>query len=263
VKQLMPLLALVSILGLSVLAQSGERTGSMGGTVTDSEGAVIENATVTVRNTETQFTQFLTTGKHGDFRVENLSAGNYTVDAWHRFFERSSQIDIVILPGQMKELRFKLDFCGVMHHLDPHQQNFTARIEVKAGSDYEKDLANKAEGLPCRPNANASSPLGEHPPRCANLATMKVYSDLVEKNKAGHLPEAGEGPVHAGAYFGATVEFDRATRRWKVKLRLEYSVTCGMLCGIFATYDRWVYFDLRGTVTKVDDDCGCNLEAIS
>lgn len=261
-KQLAPLLALVSVLGSGVLAQSREITGSISGIVADSEGATIKSASVMVRNTDTQFSQFLATGKVGDFRVENLPAGNYTVDAWHKFFERSSQTDIIITPGSAKKVSFHLDICG-MRHLDSHHQNWTTRIEVRAGSDFEKDLANKAQRLPCRPDANASSPLGGDTPRCANLPTMKFYSNLVEKNKAGHLPEAGEGPVVAGAYFGATVEFEQATKLWKVKLRLEYSVTCGMLCGIRATYDRWVFFDQGGAVTKVDDDCGCNLESIS
>lgn len=261
-KQLAQLLALVSVLGSGVLAQSRESTGSISGTVADSEGAAIKSASVMVRNTETQFSQFLTTGESGDFRVENLPAGNYTIDAWHKLFERSSRTDIVITPGSPKKVSFNLDLCG-MRHIDLRQQDFRTLAEVKAGSDFEKDLANKAQQLPCRPDADGSSPLGGGPPRCANLATMEFYSDQVEKNKAGHLPEAGEGPVLAGAYFGATVEFDHSTKLWKVKLRLEYSVTCGMLCGIRATYDRWVFFDQRGAVTKVDDDCGCNLEAIS
>jgi hypothetical protein len=215
-----------------------------------------------VRNTETQVSRFLTTGEFGDFRVKNLPVGNYTVDAWHRFFERSSQADIIVTPGSVKKVSFDLDLCG-MHHIDLHKRDFTVLNEIKAGGDFERDLANKAQQLPCRPNANGSSPFGGGSPRCANLATMNFYSDQVRENQAGHLPEAGEGPVLAGAYFGVTVEFDQATKLWRVKLRLEFSVTCGMLCGVHAIYDRWVLFDRSEAVTKVDDDCGCNLEATS
>jgi hypothetical protein len=156
----------------------------------------------------------------------------------------------------------KLDFCG-RRRLDRHQRNFTSQIEIEAGSDFEKELVNKAQVLPCRLDANGWLKLGGPSQRCANLATMKFFSGLVEKNKAGHLPEAGEGPVLSGAYFGAMAEPGQAPKQWIVKLRLEYNVGCGMLCGIDITYDRWVYFDESGAVTKVDDDCGCNSESIS
>jgi hypothetical protein len=223
---------------------------------------VIEGATVIVRNTETQLSQRVTTGKSGDFCAEDLPVGNYTVDAWHRFFERSSQTNIIVRPGSRERVSFNLDLCG-MRHIDLHKRNFTILNEFDASSDFERDLANKAQRLPCRPNANDSSLLGWGGARCANLATMTFYSDQVRKNQAGHLPEEGEGPVLAGAYFGVAVEFDQPTKLWAAKLRLEYSLSCGMLCGIGATYDRRVFFDQSGVVIKVDDDCGCNLETIS
>jgi hypothetical protein len=261
-KSLPVTMALVAVLASGIFAQTGDATGSIDGFVTDFSGAAIAGATVMILNREARISQTLTTGKSGDFLVENLPVGNYTVDAWTRYFERSSLTDIKVTGGAVKELRLKLDFCG-RRRRKRHQRNFTSQIEVKARSDFEKDLVHKAQGLPCRPDANGWLKLGGPSQRCANLATMKFFSGLVEKNKAGQLPEAGEGPVLSGAYFGATAEPDQATKRWIVKLRLEYSVDCGMLCGINIAYDRWVYFDESGAITKVDDDCGCNLEGIS
>jgi hypothetical protein len=261
-KLLAPLLALLSTLGLVGLSLSGEGAGRLSGIVTDSSGATIAGATVLLVNRETQFSETLTTGKGGNFLVESLPAGTYTVNAWHKYFERSSLPDIKVTSGEAKEVSVKLDFCGRLF-FDRHQRNFTSQIELNAGSDFEKELANKAQRLPCGTKAKGWLQMRGPSQRCANLATMKFFSGLVEENKAGHLPEAGEGPVLSGAYFGATVEPLQATKQWIVKLRLEYSLGCGMLCGINIAYDRWVYFDQSGTVTKVDDDCGCNLESIS
>ncbi len=198
----------------------------------------------------------------GSFSWRTSPDGVYTVDAWHKYFERASQPDIVITPGSAKHVNFNLDICG-MHHLDPRQKNFATRTEVRAGSEFERDLASKARLLPCRADQNASSPMARNPPRCANLSTMGYYAGLLEKNKAGYIPKNGEGPVLSGAYFGAIVEFDQASRLWRVKLRLEYNVACESLCGEGVVYDRWGFFDQSGTVTKVDDDCGCHTESVS
>lgn len=243
-------------------AYTMETTGTMGGEVADSEGAAIEGATVLVRNLDTQFSRTVLTGRHGQFSMENLPIGTYAVEAWSRAFERASNPGIVIADGTTKQASFKLSVCG-MRHLDLYKENFATRTKIRAYTDFEKGSANKAQGLPCRAYSNSPSLFVKDPPRCANQVTMKFFSDLVEKNRAGHLPESGEGPVHAGAYFGAIVEFDKATKQWVVKLRLEYSVACGMLCGVGTVYDRWVYFDQGGTVTSVDDDCGCTFETIS
>lgn len=243
-------------------AYTQETTGTISGEVADSEGAAIEGATVLVRNLDSQFSRTVLTGKHGQFSVENLPIGTYAVEAWSRVFERASNPGMVITDGPTKQVSFKLNVC-TMRHLDIYKENFATRTKIKADTDFERGLVNEAQGLPCRANAVLSSLIVKVPPRCANQITMKFFSDLVEKNRAAHLPESGEGPVHAGAYLGAIVEFDKATMQWVVKLRLEYSVVCGMLCGIGTVYGRWVYFDQGGTVTSVGDDCGCRIETTS
>ena len=71
----------------------------------------------------------------------------------------------------------KLDFCGRLF-FDRHQRNFTSQIELSnAGSDFEKELANKAQRLPLRHQSErlASNAMGHLQP-CANLATMKFFS---------------------------------------------------------------------------------------
>lgn len=92
---------------------------------------------------------------------------------------------------------------------------------------------------------------------------MVFFSGLVEENKAGRLLEDWERNALIGAYFGVTVEFDPALKLWKVKLRLEYTFVCGMLCGQGKIYDRWIFFDENGGISKVDEDCGCHAEWVS
>ena len=56
-------------------------TGSIAGRVTDPSGAIMPNATVTVRNTDLSTARIVTSGRDGAFRVTGLIPGSYTVDA--------------------------------------------------------------------------------------------------------------------------------------------------------------------------------------
>ena len=64
-------------------AQSTQSTGGIAGTLTDSQGASVPGATVTISNKETGFTVNLTTGPSGVFSVGNIAPGNYQIGRAH------------------------------------------------------------------------------------------------------------------------------------------------------------------------------------
>lgn len=64
------------------------------GTVTDTSGAVVSGATVTVTNQETNVSQKVTTGAAGFYRVSALPPGRYTVKAEFSGFKAQSITDI-------------------------------------------------------------------------------------------------------------------------------------------------------------------------
>ena len=74
------LLAL-SLFSLSLFstALAQEPTGSIEGTVTDPQGAIVQGATVTVRNTATSLTRTATTTDSGQYRISQLPPGTYDV----------------------------------------------------------------------------------------------------------------------------------------------------------------------------------------
>ncbi len=75
----MSLLALcLSLFTMSAFAQSST-TGSIEGTVTDPNGGLIQNATVTVSGTNLIRPQTATTNEEGRYQVLNLPPGRYTV----------------------------------------------------------------------------------------------------------------------------------------------------------------------------------------
>lgn len=88
-KQTLTLMLLIlSIAGYnSVSAQT--TSGRISGTVTDSNGAVISNATVTVSNPATNLNRNVTTDENGFFTVTNLPVGTYDVSAEMQNFKKS------------------------------------------------------------------------------------------------------------------------------------------------------------------------------
>ena len=71
------MMALVANLALPVLAQNP--TGAIRGTVTDPQGAIVPNATVTVTNKATGETRNINTGNDGIYAVENMLPGAYEI----------------------------------------------------------------------------------------------------------------------------------------------------------------------------------------
>jgi hypothetical protein len=69
----------ISFLVAAPLTQAQTATGTILGTVTDSSGAVIPNASVTIANKATGITRTLTTNAAGLFSAPALLAGDYEV----------------------------------------------------------------------------------------------------------------------------------------------------------------------------------------
>ena len=74
-------------------------TGSIQGSVADSTGAFIENATVTATNIATQVKRISTTSANGLYSFPNLGIGTYTVDVTAQGFEQYRQTNIVLEVG--------------------------------------------------------------------------------------------------------------------------------------------------------------------
>jgi len=77
-----------------VLAQT--TFGTILGTVTDSTGAVIPGAKVTVRNEGTNISQETVTDERGDYSVSHLNPGSYTVSVAQQGFKRFTKTSIVL-----------------------------------------------------------------------------------------------------------------------------------------------------------------------
>jgi len=109
-------LAFVIFLGLTVTAVSQNLTAVISGTVTDSTGALVPGASVTIVNPETGITTWHgTTNESGVYRAPALPVGRYNVVAEFQGFKRAeiagisltvdqrSTIDVTLEPGAVSE----------------------------------------------------------------------------------------------------------------------------------------------------------------
>ncbi len=102
---------LVFTLSALAFAQS-TTTGAIGLVVTDQQGAVVPNATVTVRNVETNKEDTATTDSEGRARVVNLQPGTYSVTINSSGFGAFTQDKVVVEVGSVTSLEAPLTVGG-------------------------------------------------------------------------------------------------------------------------------------------------------
>ncbi len=89
------------LLNVSVQSSAWAQTtsGTVSGTVYDSSGAAVQNAAITMKQTEQDFTQAATTDRQGHFALQQLPPGRYVLDISAPGFRSYSQQDIVLEAG--------------------------------------------------------------------------------------------------------------------------------------------------------------------
>ena len=98
-------LAALSLAAISVRAQS---TGGLRGTVTDSSGAVVPGATVTVRNRGTGISQTIKTDGAGNYQMAGLSPGQYDIGVSASGFAGAKSLGVVLQVGSTVTTNVKL-----------------------------------------------------------------------------------------------------------------------------------------------------------
>ena len=106
------LFSLISLfLGLAT-AYGQQTTGQINGTLTDSSGAVVPNATVTAKNKENGFTRSTKSSTAGAYTVTELPPGNYSVTTEAAGFAKTVDEAVAIQVGQSLTLNFTMKTGG-------------------------------------------------------------------------------------------------------------------------------------------------------
>ena len=99
-KGALAVLALFFLITGSIALMGQQTTGSIVGTVTDSQGAVVNTAAVRATNVDTGFSRSASANGYGEYRIDYLPVGKYTVEVTAPGFERFVQKNVVLDVGQ-------------------------------------------------------------------------------------------------------------------------------------------------------------------
>jgi len=104
-------LRLLLILTLIVLAFGSiavAQEATIVGTVTDSTGAAVPNASINITNTDTGISRAIETGADGQYVVPNLHIGHYVVKVQAKGFKAEERKDLVLQIGDRSRVDFSL-----------------------------------------------------------------------------------------------------------------------------------------------------------
>lgn len=148
--------ALLITLLLAAIPLFGQKiTGDISGDVTDSTGAVVPNATVTAQNVDTNLSRSITTSGSGNYRLPELSIGNYKITVTAAGF-KSTVINAQVAAGGVTHADFKLQVgqrqeivevqgAAPLIDLSPNENNYVDSQKIENvplnGRDFNSLLA--------------------------------------------------------------------------------------------------------------------------
>ena len=96
------------IFGVALIANAQTVSGTLRGTITDANGAVIPNATVTVRSTETGLERTIVSSAEGLYNIPFLPIGTYNVEATRTDFNKVIRENVTISLNETAVLNMRL-----------------------------------------------------------------------------------------------------------------------------------------------------------
>ncbi|MEQ1642731.1 MAG: carboxypeptidase-like regulatory domain-containing protein, partial [Pyrinomonadaceae bacterium] len=118
---------------LSIGTAFAQANGSIGGTVTDANGAIIPGATVTAVAADLKQKQSISNAK-GEYNITGLLPGKYTLKAIAPTFGLYENMDVVVTAGEKNEMFVILTAATVQENVD-----VSLNEQVSTDSDANKD----------------------------------------------------------------------------------------------------------------------------
>ena len=174
-------LYLAVLLGVSVCCARAQSTlGSILGTVQDASGAVIPGAAVTIRSLDQDLSRHTATSDAGDFLVENLKPGHYSITVEHEGFSKAVVTDTQLDARQA--LRIPVTLTVAVQSTEVVVTSGAYQINTEdATLSNSKDNQQITE-LPLNDRATTTSPLG----------SLQLSSN-VQQDSSGNIALGGAG----------------------------------------------------------------------
>ena len=161
---------LVLMTGFGLTAFGQQITGSIVGTVKDSQGAVIANAAIKATSVDTGFSRSVPSNGYGEFRIDYLPVGKYTIEASAANFRTFVQENVVLTVDQTQTL-------GIVLEIGEQTQTITVTEAPPLVDTTTAELGRTVSpaeivGLPLV-NRNAYTELSLTPGVMANSASLQ------------------------------------------------------------------------------------------
>ena len=177
--------------GAPLLSQTAS-TGALSGTVTDSSGAVVAGAAVSVTNEATGEVRHLTTESDGSFLASLLAPGNYQIEVEGKGFKNLLRKGISVFVTEKKDLRLVLNVGAATETVEVQSENPLLKTEDSALGDVTDRETVSAMPLV---NRNYTQIVGLSPGVVTNVNNA---SDLGRGN-SGLSSTDGGFSAHGGA----------------------------------------------------------------
>ncbi len=214
------LLVLVAFLGSSVSVWGqGSYRAQLRGVVSDSSGAAVANATVTIRNVGTNISSSAKTDAKGSYYFTGLTPANYAVTVEAPGFRSAEKTGVVLAVDQESSLNFKLEVAGTLSTItvtstQPLLDTDNATLGTDITSEYVKELPliNRSffglMFLSAGVTEVAGSGTNDNYPSGTNFVSNGQRNATAEVRLDGALisaPEQGEGG-NSNVYYEPLVE---------------------------------------------------------
>ena len=169
-------IALALLVMLAAGAAFAQDTGSVRGNVTDTTGAIVPGATVTLQNEATRFSRNVVTDAKGDYYFGAVSPGVYTITVEIPGFKMSSRKGMRISQREAAGYDFVLE-VGAQ----------TERIEVTATREMIQTQTGAREGLLTADQIDNLSVVGRSPLELLRILPGSVMPDVSSLESVGNL----------------------------------------------------------------------------
>ncbi len=122
------------MLGVGQIIAQSTVTGAISGRVTDPQGLIVPNASVTVVNIGTNFSTTATSNSDGVFRAANLQPGTYRAEASAAGFATSKAENVIVEVGQTTSIEFKLSIGHAVAEVEVNAEAPVVNISDNANA---------------------------------------------------------------------------------------------------------------------------------
>jgi hypothetical protein len=131
--------SLASLLAVSSTSRAQQTLGGITGTVTDSSGAVIPAATVTIVGDQTNLTRSYKSSESGDYDFVNLPIGSYTITFTHEGFQTQTVPSILVQADRTVTVNAILKVGQLSTSVTVHENPLINAVDTTNGYVLDKD----------------------------------------------------------------------------------------------------------------------------